>query len=697
VILYPVTVFLSAFLLFLVEPMMGKVVLPWFGGAPAVWSTVLLFFQVLLLLGYTYSHAIVRRLPLQKQGGTHVLVLAASALLPLLLTLLLGWRTPLTPRPGWLLSVDSPILSILLVLALGVGWPYFVLSTTSSLLQTWFSRRHAGQSPYRLYALSNAGSLLALLSYPFLVEPTFSVQRQAWLWSVGYLAFVACCGGIGFLVLRSPRGRAGRKEEDVPARTSVGILPPILWVALSACASMLLLATTNQMTQDLAPMPLLWVFPLAIYLLSFVLCFGDTSWYRRGQSAGLFITTFLYCGILVEGNRVPILFQLAVYGALLFFVCVICHGEIVRLRPGPDRLTQFYLLMALGGALGAVFVTLIAPLAFNNFWELPLGVVLCWILLALAWGADRRSAPRGRVLLPLALMILLAIGGLAFVSLSYIQSFREMALVVDRNFYGPLWVVERKLDETEESVYELGHGVTLHGMQYTSEDRRLEPTSYYCEESGIALAFLHYPRTGDGLNVGVVGLGVGTVTAYGRAGDFFRFYEINPSVTRVAGGEGGYFTYLQDSPAAVEVVSGDGRLALERELAAGDYQPYDVLVLDAFSSHAIPVHLLTRESFQLYLTRLKPEGVLAVHVSTPHVDLRPVLAGLADHFDLEAVVVEGGGEDPSCIDAMWVLMTPGGHLIDHPQIAAHGVPLAPFEGQVRLWTDSYSNIIQVLR
>jgi hypothetical protein len=681
--------------------MMGKLVLPWFGGAPAVWSTILLFFQMLLLLGYTYSHALVGQLPLTKQGRVHLLVLVVSLLLPLLLAALLGWRTPITPRPGWLLSIESPVLSILLLLMLGVGLPYFVLSTTSSLLQTWFSRMHARPSPYRLYALSNLGSLLALLSYPFLVEPILSVPRQAWLWYTGYLVFVLSCGGIGILAAGSSGGMGRRAREvgptGVTAPASKGILQPLLWVVLPACASMLLLATTNQMTQDLAAMPLLWVFPLAIYLLSFVLCFGDTSWYRRGQAAGLFVTTFLYCGVLVGGNQVPILFQLAVYGALLFFASVICHGEMVRLRPRPGRLTQFYLCMALGGALGAVFVTLVAPALFNNFWELPLGVGLCWVLLTLTWAVDPRSALRGRALLPLAWMILLAVGGLAFVSLSYIESFREMALLVDRNFYGPLWVVEREFESTGGAVYELGHGVTLHGRQYTSEARRREPTSYYCEGSGIARAFRHYPRTEDGIRTGVIGLGVGTVATYGQASDVFRFYEINPFVTRIAQGAGGYFTYLEDTRATVEVVTGDGRLALEQEVAQGAVPRYDILVLDAFSSHAIPVHLLTRESFRVYLARVKTEGILALHVSTPHVDLRPVLAELADHFGLDAVVVEGGGEDPSCIDAMWVLMTPGGDLLDHPQIADYSVPLSAYGGQVRMWTDGYSNLFQVLR
>lgn len=700
-ILYPVTVFLSAFLLFLVEPMMGKFILPWFGGAPAVWSTVLLFFQILLLLGYTYSHALVRRLPLEKQSRVHLVVLAASLLLPLLLAALLDWRTPITPRPGWFLSIRSPILSILFLLMLGVGWPYFVLSTTSSLLQTWFSRVEWGRSPYRLYALSNLGSMLALLSYPFLVEPSLSLPRQARLWSVGYLAFVLCCGGIGVLILRSSEGGKRPTEEGAPAgggeRATPGIWQPLLWVALAACASTMLLATTNQVTQDLAAIPLLWVFPLAIYLLSFVLCFGDTSWYRRGQMSGLFITTFLYYGILLEGNQVPILFQLGVYGALLFFVCVICHGEVVRLRPAPVRLTEFYLLIALGGALGAVFVTLIAPLVFNNFWELPLALGLCWGLLALTWAVDRRSPFHGRGRLPLALVILLAAGGLAFVSLSYIRSFREMALMAGRNFYGPLWVVEEEIEGTGDAVYKLGHGVTLHGMQYRREARRIEPTSYYCEASGIGLMFRHDRRPADGVRVGVVGLGTGTITIYGRPEDTFRFYEINPAVIRIAEGAGGYFTYLQDAEAVVEVVAGDGRLALEEELARGTVPPYDILVIDAFSSHSIPVHLLTRESFQVYLARLKPEGVLALHVSTPHIDLRPVLAELAGHFDLDGVVVEGGGADPACIDAMWVLMARDGGLLDHPQIESHGVPLAAYAGEVRMWTDNYSNLFQVLR
>ena len=698
---YSLTISLSAFLLFLVQPLMGRYILPWFGGTPEVWSASMLFFQVLLLAGCAYSYGIVSRLSLRKQSRLHLVVLGVSVLLILLRAMFFAWETPITPGSNWQPhDSGNPIPRILAILSVGIGLPYFALSTTSSLLQAWLSRAYSGRSPYRLYALSNFGSLLGLIVYPFVIEPALSIKVQADLWSLGYIVFALGCGCVALKVLRLARATAARNaQQSLPAvegRTRPGKARPLLWLTLSACPSLLLLATTNRMTQDIAVVPFLWVLPLALYLLSFVLCFANARWYSRWFFVGLFVATFLYCWVLVEGNRLHILMQLMVYALLLFTACMVCHGELARLRPEPKHLTGFYLLVSLGGVLGGVFVNLLAPLLFDNFWELPLGLATCWVLLLIVWQMDKRSPLYGKMFLSVIFMLVLALAWLVFVTFKYIQAFERTTLEASRNFYGVVWVTEGRFEGTDDWAYELWHGVTRHGAQYTSAPRQREPTAYYCEKSGAGLTLLHYPRDEDGLRVGVIGLGVGTLAAYGQPGDVFRFYEINPEIIRLAEGAGGYFTYLEDSPASVEIVPGDARLSLEHELAEGVPQHYDVLVLDAFNSHSIPVHLLTRECFEIYLAHLKAEGVLAVHISNPHLNLQPVLAKLADHFGMEALLIESQGDGQACADSMWVLITRNTAFLRRPEIAGRSLPVEDYDDRLRLWTDDYSNLFQIL-
>ncbi len=700
---YSLTVFLSAFLLFLVQPLMGKYILPWFGGASAVWSGAMLFFQTLLLAGYSYSHGLVARLPLRSQGLVHIGLLALSLIVFLLCSF--AWQTPITPgaewqpRPG-----DNPILRILAVLAVSVGLPYLTLTTTGPLLQAWFSRVLPGRSPYWLYALSNLGSLLALLCYPLLIEPLLTVRVQAILWSAGYLLFALSCGRIARQIARLPREwdeRTGARATNHPValspqRTEVRTaLHWPFWLALPACASLLLLATTNQMTQDIAVIPFLWVLPLALYLLSFILCFSEPSWYSRSYVYGLLVASLLYCWVLIERARLHIVIQLAVYALLLFCACMICHGEMVRLRPAPEHLTGFYLAISLGGALGSIFVNLIAPLIFNNFWEFPLGLTLCWLLLFAVLWKERSLLRRRRRALPPDWAMAATLAAVVTVSLLYVRAYNQRALYTRRNFYGALWVVKRPVEGANAWIYELGHGVVLHGAQYTSGEHRREPISYYGQESGGGLVLRYLPRDADGLRVGLIGLGVGTLAAYGQPGDTFRFYEINPDVIRLAEGEGGYFSYLADSPARVEIVPGDGRLSLQRELETQGSQRYDVLVLDAFSGGAIPVHLLTRESFVLYLEHLTPDGVLAVHISNRHLNLQPVVARLAAHFGLHTALVESSGDGQARINSTWVLATHDAAFLQQPEVARHCRPVAE-DARVRLWTDDYSNLFQIL-
>ena len=467
---YALTVFLSAFLLFLIQPLMGKYLLPWYGGSSAVWSAAMLFFQVLLLLGYAYSDLVANRLDRRRQAWLHLVVLGLSGVLLLLLAILSGWETPITPGPGWQpRDGGSPILRLLVTLGVSVGLPYLVLSTTTSLLQSWFGRRAGEATPYRLYALSNAGSLLALLCYPFVLEPLLPLQVQALVWVGGYFLFLGLCGTVAGRVLRPGDVAGGGDAERTPApildegEVRPGRLQRWLWLGLSACASLLLLATTNQMTQDVAAIPFLWTLPLALYLVSFILPFANPKWYSRWLFVGLFFATFLYSWTQLEGNRLHILVQLGIYAFLLLIACWICHGELARLRPGPDRVTGFYLMIALGGALGGILVSLLAPLVFNNYWELPLGVALCWLLLLFVWQIDKSSPLYGKMSISVLIMLALAIGWLLFVSYEYVRSFQVTALEVERNFYGVTWIRERRFEGVADYTYELGHGVSRHG------------------------------------------------------------------------------------------------------------------------------------------------------------------------------------------------------------------------------------------
>lgn len=695
---YPVTIFLAAFLLFLIQLLMGKYILPWFGGTPAVWSTTMFFFQVLLLAGYAYSHSIVSRLSLRRQGYVHLMLLGAS--LVVLLLLVCAWDTPITPGVSWQPRPgDNPILRILAILAASVGLPYLVLSTTSPLLQAWFSRvrtplpAQGTRLPYRLYALSNLGSLLALVGYPVVIEPWLTVKMQANLWSLGYLVFALGCGYTALRLLRSSDDGMERQSPVAPS-IRLGIGRPLLWLALSACASLLLLAATNQMTQDIAVIPFLWVLPLTLYLLSFILCFAGPQWYSRWYIAGLFVMSFLYCWVLLGRTSINIVVQLAVYAALLFCVCMVCHGEMVRLRPGAEHLTQFYLLVSLGGALGGVLVSLLAPLIFDNFWEFPLGLIACWLLLIAVLHRDRNSFLH-RMFFPTASALAVALTTVSVVVFMYIRTFEAKTLEASRNFYGIQWVIEEKL-ETGDLLYTLGHGAINHGSQYISPERRQEPTTYFGRDSGGGLALLYYPRDQNGLRVGIAGLGVGVLATYGQPGDTFRFYEINPDVIRLAEGAGGFFSYLSDTPAVVEIVPGDARLSLERELAETGSQQYDILILDAFSSDSVPIHLLTREGLKVYLAHLKTDGVLVFNISNRHLDLQPVLAQLAQHLGMQSVFIESAGDGPALTSSKWVLITDNQAFLSHPQVASRSKPVDDYGGRIRLWTDDYSNLFQIL-
>lgn len=698
-IYYILSIFISAFLLFQVQPMIARYILPWFGGTPAVWSTVQLFFQVFLTGGYAYATWLINRVPAKRQGWIHIGLLAVSLVLVALLGL--RWPSPVMPDASWRpLSVDTPILDIFKLLIACVGIPYFLLSTNSPLTQAWFSRALPGRSPYWLYALSNIGSLLGLLAYPFLIEPNLTLQAQGWAWSGGYLLFVLLTGYEAF---RSTRDHAEAPETPkIQEKPQVSVKPSfqlqVLWILLSAIASTVSLATTSQITQEVAAIPFLWVLPLSIYLLSFILTYSDERWYNRRLFGILMVVAsvgFLWALSDTHANFIALII---VYSFLLFVCVMICNGETYRLRPDPAHLTRFYLMTSIGGALGGVAVNLIAPFIFKGYWELPISVGLTGALV-LAIFITRNSTNRG---LRIRFIHNVLVGATVLLSGSFavyaLAGGKTSGVVFEeRNFYGVVRVKEFNTDDPEWRGYNMAHGITIHGVQFTAPDKRREPTAYFARPSGIGLGMVNHPKYGKGMKVGILGLGIGSLAAYGQPNDSYRMYEINPIMLALAEGQGGYFSFLADTPAKVTNVLGDARISLERELENGGSDQFDLLAMDAFSSDSVPVHLLTKEAFSIYLKHLSPDGILAVNVSNRHLNLLPVLWRAAQHYKLKMVFIPTESDGKLVFTSNWVLLSPKASLLEVPAITARAIPMDNYTTNVPLWTDDFSNLFQILK
>jgi hypothetical protein len=776
-LLYAVTMFVGATLLFVVQPMAGKMILPLLGGTPAVWSTCMVFFQAALLAGYAYAHATAARLPVRAQTGLHVVLL----LLPLAVL-------PLGVDAARLRGGEaSPVLDVLTLLSFSVGLPFFAVSATAPLLQRWFAHtgHRAAADPYFLYAASNAGSMLALLGYPTLIEPWLPLRGRGWqsqtgLWTLGYILLV------GLIVLcavvlwrdRAARGprpalQGGSDPESIAPTDATRVVPPaealgwgrrLRWIALSFVPSSLLLGVTTYATTDIAAVPLLWVLPLAIYLLTFILAFGHwPAWIHALVRRAAFPTLLVGLFLVISAYRPRLWLVMLLHFALLYLVALACHGELALDRPSTRHLTEFYLLISVGGALGGLFNALVAPAVFDSLAEYPLAMVLaCMLLLRRRPGGGRGSLTRDLVFLVVivALTILLdsdtvrvradfsfmrrALGlkgetwsdrldlvesgltrvlvygtpvflaatlrrrpmllGVALASALAVVGFadarKEDQIRQARSFFG---VVRISRDTEEEGGYiELRHGTTLHGRQSLDPKRRAEPISYYHRGGPVSQLFDELDKRSGSLRMGVIGLGTGTLAAYARPGDAVTFYEIDRLIRDIAF-DPKYFTYVTDARTrgvSVRVELGDARVRLDEVRRERPGERYDVIAVDAFSSDAIPVHLLTREALRLYLEMLKPDGVIAVHISNRYLDLEPVVAALAADAALGGRLIQHdeSAESAGAARSTWVVLARTeaalGALARSEKWTE--TPLA-VDPKVGVWTDDFHNLLAVFK
>ncbi len=823
-ILFGLTIVLSAFLLFQVQPLIAKLILPWFGGSAAVWTSCMLFFQLALLGGYAWAHWLNGQ-PLKRQVFLHVgLLLVSLAVLPIIPSV--RWK----PAGG-----DDPLLGILGLLTATVGLPYFLLSATSPLLQSWYSRANGGAMPYRFFALSNAGSMAGLLTYPVLVEPNMTNRNQAWMWSICFVVFMALFVVVAFRSSNAGDSHATASSEVVPDH---GPAPSwsdkLLWAGLAACASALLLAVTNHLTQNVAAIPFLWVLPLSIYLLSFILCFDSDRWYRRWLFVQLAVVMLpgLAYALSDNGNFSSLKIAVAFFTAAIFILFMVCHGELALRRPSSRYLTSFYLMVSVGGAAGGLLIGFVFPYVLPALVDLPIvlsatSFLFVWLLwrqrlahptpgtkneeflaeprdkvamsvliigvgafvasrLAMAkfsgapaflaapydaavmfafagaftlyilWrsrtideeGDEKRDRIAVAVQISLAVGFalwriamaryygapelgetsydwpaLLVLGGSTPVYLLWrsrdslnnnmmvvaaavalacgvtgymardVWTYVGSARLLTRNFYGALVVNDHPAENDMGPYRELRHGTIEHGEQFLWPQNLRHATTYYAEKSGLGLA-LRSLRVEGNLNVGSIGLGAGTTAVYARPGDHYYFYDINPNVLKIATTQ---FSFLLHCYGKHDVILGDARLSLENELKQRTNRRFDLLSVDAFSGDAIPVHLLTREAYEIYWQQLLPNGVLAVHVSNRYLSLAPGVALAAAESGKQAMEINfDGNDDKQETASEWVLVTSRRGFFERDEIKAAATKIEPIPG-LREWTDDYSNLYKILR
>ena len=719
-LMFTLAVFLSAALLFAIEPMFGKMVLPRLGGSPAVWTTCMLFFQVALLLGYWYAHIGPSWLGLRRHTLVHLVLLALCLfLLPIGVTDAAG-----------AVRLEHPTVWLLSVLTISLGVPFVLLSSTGPLLQVWFSRTShpSAHNPYFLYAASNAGSLIALLSYPFLLEPTTTLRSQTRLWSLGYVALIALVSICALYLGKSSGSSLHLVEPAAGTVPRVSRGTSLRWILVAFVPSSFFLALTTHMTTDIAAVPLLWIIPLVLYLLSFTMVFGRRSWIRqsvllRWQPIGLIVLAIIdFWGPSASGP-----WLLPLHLIVFFVTALVCHGELAATKPPPSRLTDFYLCIAVGGMLGGIFNALVAPAIFDSVLEYPLTVLIACAVRPLPagqqpspnriWGefalitvacalmvwtriSDPDRPATAAVVFSSALVAVICLRmsrdparftlaiGLVVIGAIITGGARPNILLRDRNFFG----VREVREDPEKKMRWLMHGTTNHGAQSTDPAKRREPVTYYHRPGPIGDVFRASPPVA-GRRVAVIGLGAGGLSAYAGKGEEWTFYEIDPDIARVAT-DTTYFTYLNDSHARTRLVLGDGRLSIAE---APDHY-YDVIVVDAFSSDAIPTHLLTLEALAVYRSKLSPTGILAWHLSNRYLDLEPVLGNLLRRAGVAGLIRVDVDRTPELeangYPTIWAAVASAPQHLGALRNDNRWRPLRTRE-RVGVWTDDFSNIFRV--
>jgi hypothetical protein len=708
--LYGSTIFCSAFLLFLIEPIAAKEILPSLGGSSAVWMTCLVFFQAMLLAGYLYAHWLTR-LSWQASASSriHLALLAAATLLTL------GQSAM---HPNLTRAARYPASAILLDLSVTIGLPFLLLACSSPLLQVWFAQRENSPVPYKFFGLSNSGSLLALILYPIAIEPYLTLRHQRLVWSFGFI-LVAILHGIvasqmrAALQVTSNSPDVSAPEMNLPLPSSSSRRQRLLWFILPMAAAMQLSAVTGFLSQNIAAIPLLWILPLATYLATFILAFDAPRFYRRGLILRFLVVLLAALGYMLSkmDMSLPIGLSVGFFLVELFFASYFLHAETYAVRPGRDsEATMFYLLIAGGGVAGSFFIGIASPLLFNANYDIAISFAVTAAAAAMVvWNgspaviagdaAPRDTEPLKRSeLFPQRILWVTASLLMSALLVLMTRSYARDSLILIRNFYGSLSVRQSNNPPIAQTVRSLQNGSIQHGTQWFAPEFRTNPTTYYAQDSGVGLALDYCCREAGvprSKNVGVIGLGAGTLAAYGKPGDHITFYEINPGVEPIARN---LFTYIRDSGAQVKVLEGDARITLESQTP----QSYDVLVVDAFSGDAIPLHLLTREAIALYRRHLAPGGVIAFHVSNHFLDLAPQVGLLAASQGMQAVSVQSlPDEQKGAYSSSWVLVTDNAAFLQQPEIvkAARRVVRTANAGgaPLRLWTDDYSSLLPILQ
>ena len=687
---YVLCIFLGAFLLFQIQPMAARLIHPRFGGGAGIWTACMVFFQSMLVLGYAYGHLLERRLSVKAQFYCHIgVAVAALAFLPIRMM-----------SPGTFSGLD-PSVEILLVLLIALGLPFLLVASSSPLTQAWCHRTHPGRSPYWLYAISNIGSLLGLAAYPFIIEPLLTLQAQRLVWSGSFTAFVIVflwCARTGAVEPATDETDVDSLAEDPKSKPIANPGKPWQWFSLSACGSVALLAVTNELCHNVAPVPFLWVLPLAIYLCTFIIAFrGDGNRYSRRLWTPIFAASVvLTLWLLIGAQSSRLIWQnTAYFSVALFAFCMTCHGELSISKPHAKYLTGFYLWISIGGAAGGSFVGLLAPAIFDGYWELHIAVLALFALVGYcAWnGVDAKRWP--------FLRWLWVAGGCAiiFASAKNIHYRSSGYRLLDRNFYGVLQVYDVKARNNRKVPYDVRwmvNGGILHGGQFTEQEHQRKVTTYFGPLSGVNMAMTRHPKriAGEPMTVGIVGLGAGVLAALTEKGDVGRYYEINPACVKSAETD---FFFLKNSLGSVEMVVGDGRLKLQEELNAGQSHQFDMLALDAFTGDAVPVHLLTHEAIALYKAHLAPDGILCINVTNTYIDLQQVVRTLAREAGMQVILVESNSDKSQGLsEASFMLMTNNKAFLEDPVVKAR---IHAYEEPFKAvhWTDDYSSIFPILR